>query len=224
MWLPEIDNLSPCISADVALKEAAFIVNMMLANRPEVRAAMIKSGARLCIMGHNEYTTDLPEFARLAEGKAPGCDQVSAKDFWDARARGMGGSETDPYCSTGEENLLGYPGDPYSKECILIHEFAHNMHLRGMVNADPAFDGRLKAAYEAAMKVGLWKGKYAALNHHEYFAVGVAAWYGTTASTISTTITSIRGRSLSHTIPRSPRCAAKCLATTRQPTPSPPHA
>ncbi|MCX5656458.1 MAG: hypothetical protein NTY65_17620, partial [Planctomycetota bacterium] len=161
-----------------ALKEAAFIVNQMLAKRPEVREAMIKSGARVCVMAYNEYTTDLPEFTWLAEEKVPGFDNLSAKDYWDARARGLGGSETDPYCSTGEENLLGYPGDPYSKESNLIHEFAHNIHLRGMMNVDPTFDARLKAAYGAAMKAGLWKGKYASVNHHEYFAVGVAAWYG----------------------------------------------
>lgn len=161
-----------------ALKEAAFIANVMLAKRPEVREAMIKSGARLCILAYNEYTTDLPEFARLSENKVPGFDGVSAKDYWDARARGQGGSETDPFCSVGEENLLGYPGDPFHKECILVHELAHNIHLRGMVNVDPTFDTRLKATYGAAMKAGLWKGKYASVNHHEYFAVGVAAWYG----------------------------------------------
>ena len=161
-----------------ALKEAAFLVNQMLAKRAEVREAMIKSGARLCIMAYNEFTTDLPEFVRLSEDKVPGFEGVPAKDYWDARARGLGGSETDPFCSVGEENLLGYPGDPFDKECILIHEFAHNIHLRGMVNVDPTFDARLKAAYDAAMKAGLWKGKYASVNHHEYFAVGVAAWYG----------------------------------------------
>jgi len=161
-----------------ALKEAAFIVNRMLAKRPEVREAMVRSGARLCIMACNEYTTDLPEFARFSEHKVPGFDGVSAKDYWDARARGQGGSETDPYGSVGEENLLGYPGDPFHEECILVHELAHNIHLRGMLNVDPTFDTRLKAAYDAAMKAGLWKGKYASVNHHEYFAVGVAAWYG----------------------------------------------
>jgi len=161
-----------------ALKEAAFLVNGMLARRPEVREAMIKSGARLCIMARNEFTTDLPEFVRLSGEKMPDFKAVSAKDYWDARARGLGGSETDPYCSVGEENLLGYPGDPYDKESILIHEFAHNIHLRGLVNVDPTFDPRLKAAYEAAMKAGLWEGKYASVNHHEYFAVGAAGWFG----------------------------------------------
>ncbi|MBC7817203.1 MAG: DPP IV N-terminal domain-containing protein, partial [Planctomycetaceae bacterium] len=151
---------------DYALKEAAYLVNLMLAQRPDVKAAMIKSGSRLCIIAHNEFTTDVPEFAWL-----------KPKDYWDARARGTGGSQTDPYCSCGEENLLAYPGDPYSTENILIHEFAHNIHLRGMVNVDPTFDRRLKETYDRAMTAELWKGKYAATNHHEYFAEGVQSWF-----------------------------------------------
>ena len=43
-----------------ALKEAAFIGDKMLAKRPDVLEAMVHSGARLCIMAHNEFTTDLP--------------------------------------------------------------------------------------------------------------------------------------------------------------------
>jgi hypothetical protein len=35
----------------------------------------------------------------------------------------------------------------------------------------------LKASYDAAMKAGLWKGKYASVNHHEYFAEGVQSWF-----------------------------------------------
>lgn len=160
---------------DYALKEAAFLVNRMLAQRPDVRQAMIDSGSRLCILAHNEFTTDLPEFAHF--GSPRGFEDISAKDYWDARARGTGGSRTDPYCSCGEENLLGYPGDPYSTENILIHEFAHNMHLRGLVRVDKTFDDRLKKQYEKAMKQGLWKGKYAGVNHHEYFAEGVQSWF-----------------------------------------------
>ncbi len=174
-------NGFPIVASDkvnpYALKEAAFLVDMMLAKRPDVRAAMIQSGARMCILAHNEYTTDLPEFVRMAEDKVEEFPDLSAKDFWDARARGLGGSDTDPLCSVAEENVLGYPGDPYEKECILIHEFAHNIHLRGMLNVDPTFDARLKATYAAAMKAGLWKGKYASVNHCEYFAEGVQSWF-----------------------------------------------
>jgi hypothetical protein len=160
-----------------ALKEAVYLVDLMLAKRPEVRDAMIYSGARLCVLAYNEFTTDQPEFARLAETPERGFPDVRPKDYWDARARGLGGSERDPYCSCAEENLLGYPGDPYAAECILIHELAHNIHLRGMVNVDPTFDRRLKAVYDAAMSEGLWKEKYASVNHHEYFAEGVQSWF-----------------------------------------------
>ena len=151
---------------DYALREAAFLTNMMLAKIPKVRDAMIESGSRLCIIAWNEFTTDLPEFSHF-----------KPKDFWDARARGTGGSETDPFCSCGEENLLGYPGDPYSTESILIHEMAHNIHLRGVLRLDPSFDDRLKKTYDAAMTKGLWKGKYASVNDREYFAEGVQSWF-----------------------------------------------
>ncbi|GAB4135218.1 MAG: hypothetical protein Tsb009_01280 [Planctomycetaceae bacterium] len=151
---------------DYALKEAAYLINLMLAERPDVRKAMIKSGSRMIIMAYNEYTTQVPEHSHLRP-----------KDYWDVRARGLGGSRTDPVCSCGEENLLAFPGDPYSSENILIHEFAHNIHLRGMVNVDKTFDSRLKQAYDSAMANGLWKGKYASVNHHEYWAEGVQSWF-----------------------------------------------
>ncbi len=162
---------------DYALKEAAYLVRMLLSRRPDVRDAMIKSGSRMCIIAHNEFTTDLPEFAWLGNQPMREFPTISGKDFWDARARGTGGSETDPYCSSAEENILGYAGDPYSTESIVIHEFAHSIHLRGMIKVDPTFDKRLKSAYDQAMKAGLWKLKYASVNHHEFFAEGVQSWF-----------------------------------------------
>lgn len=151
---------------DYALKEAAYLVNLMLAKRPDVRDAMVKSGSRLIVMDYQEMTTQIPEYSGLRP-----------VDYWDRRARGLGGSRTDPVCSCAEENLLCYPGDPYSTENILIHEFAHNIHLRGLVNVDPSFDDRLKQTYKDAMQSGLWKGKYAASNKNEYWAEGVQSWF-----------------------------------------------
>ena len=151
---------------DHALLEVAYLADLMLAKRPDVRVAMIANGSRVIIMGRVEFTTDIPEYAHM-----------KPKDYWDARARGLGGSETDPVCSCAEENILAFPGDPYAAENIFIHEFAHNIHLRGMLKVDPTFDRRLKETYQAAMAKGLWKGKYAATNHHEYFAEGVQSWF-----------------------------------------------
>ncbi len=169
-----------CGSARVnpyALKEAAYLADLMLAKRMDIREAMIASGSRLCILAHDEFTTDQPEWAWLGNVPVAGFESMTIKDYRDARARGMGGSATDPFCSCAEENLLAYQGDPYSTECIFIHEFAHNIHLRGLANVDPTFDQRVKSAFESAMKAGLWKGKYAAVNHHEYFAEGVQSWF-----------------------------------------------
>jgi hypothetical protein len=151
---------------DYALEEAAYLVDMLLAERPDVRRAMIGGGSRLVVMAHDEYTTDVPEHAHL-----------KPRDYWDVRARGLGGSRTDPVCSCAEENLLAFDGDPYSTENILIHEFAHNIHLRGLVRIDPDFDDRLKRIYEKSLEVGLWKGTYAATNHAEFFAEGVQSWF-----------------------------------------------
>jgi hypothetical protein len=151
---------------DYALKEAAYLVDMLLANRPDLRQAMVASGSRLIVMAHDEMTTDIPEHSHL-----------SPKDYWDARARGLGGSHDEPVCSCAEENLLGFEGDPYSTENILIHEFAHNIHLRGMVNLDKTFDLRLQQAYDRALANGLWESKYASTNHAEYFAEGVQSWF-----------------------------------------------
>lgn len=151
---------------DYALKEAAYLIDLMLAYHPELRKIMVANKSRCVVMAHNEYTTDVPEHAHL-----------SPKEYWNARARGLGGSRTDPVCSVGEENVLSFKGDPYHAECILIHEFAHNMHLRGLIHLDPTFDKRLKQSYDDALANGLWKTKYASVNHHEYWAEGVQSWF-----------------------------------------------
>jgi hypothetical protein len=152
--------------SDYAMLEAGYLVDLMLAKRPDVRQALIDSKSRLTVMAYNELTTDVPEHRRL-----------KPKNFWDRRARGLGGSPTDPVASCAEENLLCFPGDPYHAECILIHEFAHMMHLRGVTRVDETFDDRVKQCYENAMEQGLWKGKYAATNKNEYWAEGVQSWF-----------------------------------------------
>ncbi|HAK93622.1 MAG TPA: hypothetical protein DCM87_01095 [Planctomycetes bacterium] len=113
-------------------------------------------------MAWNEYTTDVPEHRGLAP-----------RIFWDRRARGLGGSPV----SCGEENLLCHPGDPYAKECLLIHEFAHAVHGFGLPAVVPDFEKRLDAAYERAIARGLWKGTYAGTNAAEYWAEAVQDWF-----------------------------------------------
>ena len=154
--------------SNYALLEAAYLIRKMLGKREDILAAMAKNKVRFAIMAHNEYTTDIPEHRNL-----------QPRLYWNKRARGLGATPKRPAVSCGEENLLLYPKDPYSTENILIHEFAHAIHLMGLSAVDPTFDERLEAIYDAAMKQRLWKGKYAGRNHHEYWAEGVQSWFGT---------------------------------------------
>lgn len=63
------------------------IVDLMLAKRPEVREAMIRRGARLWILWWNDFTTDPPEFARLAQGRQPGLAAICREVFGDTVLR-----------------------------------------------------------------------------------------------------------------------------------------
>ena len=153
--------------SDYALLEAAYLINHMLQDRPRVRNALIGKKLRFVVMGVTEMTTDIPEHSGMKPSK-----------FWDRRARGLGPSGKCPVVSCGQENLLRYPGDPYHQESILVHEFAHAVHV-GIRSVDKSFDPKLKALYQKAMTKGLWKGKYAANNHAEYWAEGVQSWFDT---------------------------------------------
>jgi hypothetical protein len=154
--------------SDAALSEAAVLVKAMLAGREDILSAMAKNKVRLSVMATSERTTHLPEHADL-----------TPPEYWNRRARGLGASPQRPAVSCGEENVLCLPGDPYSTESIMVHEFAHAIHHMGLMSIDPSFDPRLKAAYEAALKAGKWKDCYAAENHHEYWAEAVQSWFDT---------------------------------------------
>jgi hypothetical protein len=154
--------------SDFALLEAAYLIDQMLAGRDDLRAALITNKVRFAVMAHDEFTTMVPEHSDLKPAK-----------YWDKRARGLGATPRRPAVSCGEENLLGFPGDPYATENILIHEFAHAIHEMGLSAVDPTFDGRLKKTFEAALAAGLWQGTYAASSRNEYWAEGVQSWFDT---------------------------------------------
>jgi cyclophilin family peptidyl-prolyl cis-trans isomerase len=152
--------------SDVALLEAAWIVEQMLGDRHDILDAMAEQQVRLVVMAWNEFTTDVPEHAHLEPAV-----------YWDRRARGLGATPEAPAVSCAEENLLAYPGDPYEQENILIHEFAHALHSMGLNRVDPSFEERLRAAWKDAKERGLWRGTYAITNPDEYWAEGVQSWF-----------------------------------------------
>jgi hypothetical protein len=124
---------------DAALLMARDIVNYMLLKRPDIRAVMVERKSRVLVMAQTEGETDLPE---RKDWKKPAIDDrrltdreratynapggiagMTDKEYWNGRARGMGGNIT----SCAEENLIGLPGTRYYGEHITVHEFSHNV-------------------------------------------------------------------------------------------------
>ncbi|MFZ6024608.1 MAG: glycoside hydrolase [Bacteroidota bacterium] len=173
---------------DDALLVARDIINYMLLKRTDIRTALIKQGARLLIMAETEMETDLPERSnwkkptredrRLTPGerdnydKPSGIASMSDKEYWNKRARGMGGTIT----SCAEENILGYAGTRYYGENILVHEFSHNI-MSAMRVADTVMLRRINTAYTNAKEKGMYKGQYAINTVAEYWAEGTQWWF-----------------------------------------------
>jgi hypothetical protein len=174
---------------DAALLVARDIVIHMLAKRPDLRAEMVKKKMKVGVMAQSETTTDIPEHRnnkrpslndpRLTPGekanydKPGGIASMTDKEYWDKRARGLGGNPT----TCAEENLLGYPGTRYYGENIFVHEFAHGIMGQGIRTADPTLFAEIQAAYKEAMAKGLWKNHYASTNANEYWAEGTQTWF-----------------------------------------------
>ena len=157
--------------SDEALLKACDIISLMLAKRPDVRAHMVKKGCHVMIIGKDEETCDLPEFAHI-------CNCEDSIKYWNWRARGFGGAPEDEFSSScGEENLLALPQDKYVGENILIHEFAHLIHTVGIVGVEPDFNERLEALRQNAIRKGLWEKTYAVSNKEEYFAECVQSFF-----------------------------------------------
>jgi len=183
-----IPVLSSAQVPEEALANARSIVASMLTARPDIAAHLRDHGQRVAVMAEGEGTLDLPE---QRDWKKPAPDdprltrcerkhyaerigRLTDRQYWDARARGMGG----PLTSAGAENLLGIRTDRYRGTSILVHEFAHAI-LRAAYTADPGLYARVWAAYSAAMAKGLWKGEYASTSMEEYWAVGTQFWFNT---------------------------------------------
>jgi hypothetical protein len=174
---------------DDALLMARDVVIHMLMKRPDLRRALIDRRWRIGVMAETEMTTDIPEHRdrkrpppgdpRLTEGERRGYETgtgialMTDKEYWDRRARGLGGNPT----TCAEENLLGYPGTRYFGEHILVHEFAHAIMGGAIRNVDPGLFEEIRKAYDAAMAKGLYKGHYAATNASEYWAEGTQWWF-----------------------------------------------
>lgn len=157
-------------SAFVAAHRTLYAMTSMLPSN--VLDSMVSYGTRIAIMARYEGTTDIPEHHHLINDTTLN---------WDLRARGLGGDLNLPLTSCAEENVLAYQIDKYHAEDILVHEFAHSIHLIGLMLAVPDFDSRLKTCYENAKAKGILKGTYRETDKEEYFAEAVQDWFNVNA-------------------------------------------
>jgi hypothetical protein len=183
-----IPILSSALVPNEALIAARDIVNHMLSKRPDLRADYIARGGRVGVMAVTEMTTDVPEQRdwkkpaiddrRLTPGERArynepgGIGSQTDREYWNRRARGMGGT----YTTGAEENILGYPGTRYFGEHILVHEFSHAI-MGSVRRVDTALYAELEAAYADAMAKNLYPRHYAANTIAEYWAEGTQWWF-----------------------------------------------
>lgn len=159
--------LSSTAVPDQALFEAKRLTIQMTEKRPDLLKTLISKKIRTAIMSKYEVTTDIPEHSDL-----------TPKEYWDSRARGLGATLSRPATSGAEENLMCYSStqDRYYGECIYVHEFSHTIHL-GIKQSDSALASRISSAYNNAKSKNLWSNTYAATNVEEYFAEATQSWF-----------------------------------------------
>lgn len=166
--------LSTADVSDTALRTACAIVANMLSLRQDLRDAMAALDMRVVVIGRDQVTTDIPEYANLYQTN-PGPD-------WDS-FRGVGATVATPVTSAGEENLMCDQGEPYAGVNVLVQVFGTSVYL-AVKDADPTFEDRLQVADTAARAAGLWQDTYvrgadARQNLIEYYAEGVEDWFET---------------------------------------------
>jgi hypothetical protein len=168
-------NGIPIISSteveDRALQQAFYLITNMLAPTPELRRRLVSQGAYFAIIGIDEEQTTHSEYAHMDS------------EFWDKRARGLGGSIWKPLTSGAEENLICFRRDRYYSESTPLHEFAHTIHLLGLGLDSYKFNAKLDRLYQSALEQRLWINTYAGSEVKEYRAEGVQPYFNTNMET-----------------------------------------
>ena len=136
---------SPRVS-DHAHREAAYQFDMLMRTLAPQVAERIRKRKVLCILiGHQEFTSDLPQFGSDKKGKE--------LDFYNWRSRGfLAWPKGRPTVVFAEEDVLEYEGGMRA-ESILIHEFGHVVQGAGFNREQHA---RVKKSFETAAELGLW--------------------------------------------------------------------
>ena len=150
------------------MKRACYTVRFLFADRADLRNSYYIKFGRFALIGSNEYTTQIPEFSDLSPA-------------WNQRARGFGATRERPVSLGAEENALCWRHlDKWYEQDIVLHEFAHGLHLLGAFYAIPGFQRRLQSLYSTARASGKWYNTYSLSTEMEYLVRGQALKYHST--------------------------------------------
>ena len=132
--------------ADLTHKETAYQFDMLMRSiKPEIAEQIRKKRVLCLLIGHDELTSQLPQFTTDKKGKE--------LDFYNWRQRGfLKHIGRRPTVVFAEEDVMEYDGG-MKLESILIHEFGHVVHGAGF---NAALQKRLTATFENVKKTGIW--------------------------------------------------------------------
>jgi len=132
--------------ADLAHHETAYQFDMLMRNiKPQIAEAIRKKRVLCLLIGHNEFTSQLPQFTTNKKGEE--------LDFYNWRQRGfLTRIGSRPTVVFAEEDVMEYEGG-MKLESILIHEFGHVVHGAGF---DESLHKRLTKTFENVSKTGIW--------------------------------------------------------------------
>ena len=132
--------------ADLAHLETAYQFDMLMQSIKPTIADQVRKKKVLCLLiGHNEFTSQLPQFTTDKKGKE--------LDFYNWRQRGfLTHIGSRPTVVFAEEDVMEYEGG-MKLESILIHEFGHVIHGAGF---DASLQKRLTKTFENVKKTGIW--------------------------------------------------------------------
>lgn len=132
--------------SDTTHLETAYLFDRMMQDLKPAIARRIREAKVLCLLvGHDELTSDLPQFKSEKTGKD--------LDFYNWRQRGFLTKKNDRFVVLfAEEDVMEYEGG-MQIESILIHEFGHVIHGAG-------FDEDLKKRWTVAFETSKAKGRW----------------------------------------------------------------
>lgn len=131
---------------DTTHLEAAYLFDRMMSELKKPIADRIREKKVLCLLvGHDELTSDLPQFKSDKTGKE--------LDFYNWRQRGFLTKVKDRHVVLfAEEDVMEYEGG-MQIESILIHEFGHVIHGAGF---DEALKKQWNKTFLTARAKGYW--------------------------------------------------------------------